>query len=246
MAPAGCAWPAATNRSNRDLTDLHYLLETPARHAAEDILASRVRALMARLADKDEYTERHTRRVAQRAVQVGKELGLSSNSLRVLAIGALVHDVGKLSVPERILKKRGALDGDEYGEIKKHPITGERLLSELGGFPASVRRLVRDHHERLDGSGYPYGLTAPDLDLETRILTVCDVYDALVSTRVYRPAWTHEQAIALLENEAGVAFDARCVAALERITSAPPQPTTRERPHHLTATAPALLERRAA
>jgi putative two-component system response regulator len=89
----------------------------------------------------------------------------------------------------------------------------------LGGFSAAVRQLVRSHHERLDGTGYPDGLPAGDLELDTRILAVSDVYDALVSARVYRPAWTHERAIALLRAEAGTAFDARCVDALERVVA---------------------------
>ena len=189
--------------------------------AAEDVfLGSHVRALTVRLADKDEYTERHTRRVALRAVQVGETLGLSASRLRTLAIGALVHDIGKLSVPDAILKKPGPLDEAEYAEVQEHPERGYKLLSELGGFSASVRHLVRDHHERLDGAGYPRGLTADEIDLDTRILTVCDVYDALISKRVYRAAWSHEEAMALLHRETGTAFDARCVAALEQVVAA--------------------------
>lgn len=188
--------------------------------AAEDIfLGSHVRALTVRLADKDEYTERHTRRVALLAVQVGEQLGLSANRLRTLAIGGLVHDIGKLSVPDAILKKPAALDDDEYAVVQGHPEWGNKLLSELGGFSPAVRQLVRDHHERLDGAGYPRGLSAGEIDLDTRILTVCDVYDALISKRVYRPAWTHEDAMDLLRRETGTAFDARCVGALERVVA---------------------------
>jgi HD-GYP domain-containing protein (c-di-GMP phosphodiesterase class II) len=186
--------------------------------AAEDVfLGSHVRALTVRLADKDAYTERHTRRVALLAVQVGEALGLSANRLRTLAIGALVHDIGKLSVPDTILKKPAALDDDEYAVVQRHPDWGTKLLAELGGFPDAVLRLVRDHHERLDGTGYPNSLPAERLELDTRILTVCDVYDALISKRVYRPAWTHEQAMELLRRETGTAFDAKCVAALQRV-----------------------------
>jgi HD-GYP domain-containing protein (c-di-GMP phosphodiesterase class II) len=186
--------------------------------AAEDIfLGSHVRALTVRLADKDEYTERHTRRVALLAVQVGEQLGLSASRLRALAIGALVHDIGKLSVPDGILKKPSALDDDEYAVVQSHPEWGNKLLNELGGFSQAVRHLVRDHHERLDGGGYPRGLRETEIDLDTRILTVCDVYDALISKRVYRPAWSHDDAVALLRRESGTAFDARCVAALERV-----------------------------
>jgi HD-GYP domain-containing protein (c-di-GMP phosphodiesterase class II) len=206
--------------------------------AAEDIfLGSHVRALTVRLADKDEYTERHTRRVALRAVQVGEVLGLSASRLRVLAIGALVHDIGKLSVPDAILKKPGPLDEAEYAVVQEHPECGYKLLTELGGFSASVRHLVRDHHERLDGEGYPRRLTAEEIDLDTRILTVCDVYDALISKRVYRAAWSHEDAMALLHRETGTAFDPRCVAALEQVVASeqPAQRPAQRRPEPVAA-----------
>ncbi|HEX2409540.1 MAG TPA: HD domain-containing phosphohydrolase [Solirubrobacteraceae bacterium] len=129
----------------------------------------------------------------------------------------MLHDIGKLSVPLAILRKPGPLDDDELAEIRRHPAAGRRLLEELGGFPEGVRRLVSDHHERLDGTGYPRGLPAEDLPIETRILAVCDVYDALVSDRVYRAAWTSEQALALLRDEAG--YDDAVVAALQRIVT---------------------------
>lgn len=182
----------------------------------ERFMGSSVRALTRCLAEKDAYTERHARRVALLAVQCGELLGLSTRRLRTLAIGALVHDIGKLSVPDAILKKPGPLEDDEYAVVQRHPEAGARLLQELGGFPPAVRRLVHDHHERLDGSGYPRRLAEDELELETRILAACDVYDALISPRVYRPAWTHEEAVALLRRESGTAFDARCVASLEQ------------------------------
>jgi putative nucleotidyltransferase with HDIG domain len=188
--------------------------------AAEEVfLGLHVRAIMLRLARKDDYTEQHTRRVALLAVRLGEELGLSRSRLRTLAIGALVHDIGKLSVPDSILKKPGPLDEDEFAVIRKHPEWGARLIDELGGFPDQVRRLVRDHHERMDGRGYPRRLTADEIGLDTRILTVCDVYDALITARVYRPAWTHEQAMGILDADAGTAFDPRCVSALRRIVT---------------------------
>jgi HD-GYP domain-containing protein (c-di-GMP phosphodiesterase class II) len=183
----------------------------------EAYLGARVRALMVRLAAKDSSTEEHTRRVAALAVEIGEQLGLSPIRLRSLAIGGLLHDIGKLSIPAAILQKPGPLDDDEFSTIKLHPERGRELLSELGGFDESVKRLVLDHHERLDGTGYPRGIHGHDLDLATRILAVCDVYDALVSSRVYRPAWSREQALELLRGEADIAFDARCVTALERV-----------------------------
>jgi HD-GYP domain-containing protein (c-di-GMP phosphodiesterase class II) len=127
--------------------------------------------------------------------------------------------MGKLSVPSSILQKPGPLDDAEFAQIKLHPERGRELLAELGGFDATVRRLVLDHHERLDGSGYPRGLTGAQMDLSTRILAVCDVYDALVSPRVYRGAWSPSQALAHLRDEAGTAFDERCVEALEAVVT---------------------------
>ncbi|MBA2460636.1 MAG: HD-GYP domain-containing protein [Actinobacteria bacterium] len=184
--------------------------------AEESFLGSQVRSLTRLLAEKDEYTEGHTRRVARLAVEVGDELGISPGRLRELAIGGLLHDIGKLSVPDDVLKKPGPLDEAEFALVKRHPARGDALLGELG-FSRGIRRLVRDHHERLDGSGYPHGVKASGLSLETRVLTACDVYDALRSNRVYRSAWKHEQAIALLREETGTAFDRRCIAALEQV-----------------------------
>jgi HD-GYP domain-containing protein (c-di-GMP phosphodiesterase class II) len=185
--------------------------------AEEAFLGSRVRALTQRLAEKDGSTEEHTRRVALLAVRVGEELGLNPARLRSLATGGLLHDIGKLAVPDAILKKPDSLDEDEFAVIRRHPEWGHDLLGQVGDFPAAVRRLVLDHHERLDGTGYPRGLQEAQLDLETRILSVCDVYDALISPRVYRDAWRHAAALAFLHEHAGVAFDRRCVAALERV-----------------------------
>jgi HD-GYP domain-containing protein (c-di-GMP phosphodiesterase class II) len=158
------------------------------------------------------------------AVEIGEQLGLSPRRLRNLAIGALLHDIGKLSVPESILQKPGALDDDEYAVIKLHPERGQELLNELGGFDEAVARLVLDHHERLDGTGYPRGIEGAELDLATRILAVSDVYDALVSSRVYRPAWPQDRALSLLHDESDVAFDPRCVAALERVVAPSREP----------------------
>jgi HD-GYP domain-containing protein (c-di-GMP phosphodiesterase class II) len=198
--------------------------------ASEDLfLGSQVRALTVTLAEKDEYTERHTRRVALRAVQVGDELGLSRGRLRTLAIGGLVHDVGKLAIPDAILKKPGPLDDDEYATVKEHAERGYRLLTELGGFSDGVRDLVRDHHERLDGNGYPRGLTAGQLTLDARILAVCDVYDALISKRVYRDAWSEQNASDYLRAETGTAFDERCVEALARVVGREPARTSAPR-----------------
>ena len=196
--------------------------------AEEAFLGPRIHALMERLAEKDTYTEGHTRRVAMLAVEVGEDMGLSAGRLRSLAIGGLLHDIGKLSVPDDILKKPGPLEPEEFDVIRTHTVLGAQLVLELGGFRDGVRRMVLGHHERLDGSGYPHGVTGDELDLETRILACCDVYDALCSKRVYRDAWSKEQALDLLRGEAGVQLDADGVAALERVLQRLPEPEVRD------------------
>jgi putative nucleotidyltransferase with HDIG domain len=195
--------------------------------AEESFLGARIRALMERLAEKDEYTEGHTRRVAMLAVQVGEQLGLSPGRLRNLALGGILHDIGKLSVPDEILKKPGPLEPEEYDVIRTHSERGAQLVLELGGFHDEVRRMVLGHHERLDGSGYPYGRRGDEIDVETRILACCDVYDALCSTRVYRDAWSSRQAFDLLRAEAGHSLDANCVAALAHVLESTPQAAVR-------------------
>jgi putative nucleotidyltransferase with HDIG domain len=185
--------------------------------AEEAFLGSQVRALLVALALKDESTEEHTRRVALLAVQVGDELGLPPGRLRSMATGGLLHDIGKLSVRDEVLRKPASLTDEEFAEVKQHAAAGVALLEELGGFDPLVLSLVNDHHERLDGSGYPRGLSEGEISLESQILAACDVYDALISPRVYRDAWPHERALAMLRQGAGLQFDARCVVALERV-----------------------------
>ena len=185
----------------------------------EAFLGGRVRALLVRLGEKDPSTEGHTRRVATLAVAIGERLDLTQSQLRQLALGGLLHDVGKLSVPNEILNKPGRLTDEEFEEIRRHPGAGRELLTELGGFSPLVLDLVESHHERLDGCGYPNRVPAGELDLAVRILTVADVYDALTADRVYREAWPAERALALLDEETGAAFDPTCVAALRTLVA---------------------------
>lgn len=198
--------------------------------AADEFLGPTVRALLVRLAEKDTYTAAHTRGVALLAIRVGEELGLTPVRLRQLAVGALLHDIGKLSIPDEILQKPAALTDEEFAVIKGHPMAGRDLIRELGGFSPEVARLVFDHHERLDGTGYPRGLGADQLDLETRVLAACDVFDALLSTRVYREAWTTERALDLLREGAGTEFDPRCVEAIERVLERDGEPASSPEP----------------
>lgn len=180
------------------------------------LLGGQVRALLESLAHKDEHTREHTERVASLAIQVGRELGLAAAQLRVLAIAALVHDIGKLRTPRGILSKPGSLSDEEFDVIRRHPTDGVAILRHLGGF-GSVEQAVLGHHERLDGSGYPRSLAQDDIPLEARILAVCDVYDALTSDRVYRGAWSDAAAQELLVDGAGTTFDPACVAALRHV-----------------------------
>jgi hypothetical protein len=187
----------------------------------EALLGAWVSRLLERLAVKDASTREHTRRVAELSVQVGQELGLRGGRLRSLAVAALLHDVGKLQVPDAILRKAGPLSRSEFDVIKRHPGDGATLLGHIGGFGAEAP-LVRGHHERLDGSGYPDGLRGSELSLEIRILGVCDVYDALTSERVYRRSLTQEQALLLLDRGRGSSYDADAIDALARVVGVAP------------------------
>ncbi len=181
---------------------------------AEAFLGARVNSLLLDLQEADRSTGEHTRRVALNAVLVGEELGLSRGRLRSLALGGLLHDIGKLGVSVAILQKPGALDPAERAAIERHPALGAAMLDQLGGFGPDVRSLVLDHHERPDGAGYPHGLAGDELSLDARIMAVCDVFDALVSERPYRAAWPVERALETLRQGAGTQFDASCVDAL--------------------------------
>ncbi len=179
----------------------------------ETLLGGYVRSLTASLEEHDPSTGRHSRRVAQLAVRVGERMGLGPDRVRRLAVAGLVHDIGKLHIPSEILNKPGKLTDEEYAEIKTHPGRGADLLRRLGGFAEEVG-IVAAHHERFTGGGYPNDLSGEQIPLEARILTVCDVYDALTEDRPYREAWTQERALQLIRDETGTTFDPACSAAL--------------------------------
>jgi putative nucleotidyltransferase with HDIG domain len=156
----------------------------------------------------------HSRRVAELAERVGNALGLDDARLELLRQGALFHDVGKLGVSKAILAKRSPLSPGERARMEQHAEFGAELARDAG-LEHAVVQLVQQHHERLDGSGYPWELGAELLGLEVRILAVCDVYDALTSDRPYAPAWPPEQALAHLRGNTG-RLDARCADALQQ------------------------------
>jgi HD-GYP domain-containing protein (c-di-GMP phosphodiesterase class II) len=190
----------------------------------EELLGGYVRALTTSLRDRDPSTGAHSKRVAGLAVRVGGHLGLGPDAVRRLAIAGLVHDIGKLQIPADILNKPGRLTDEEFAQIKLHPGLGASLLSHLGGFSEEVP-IVGAHHERWDGAGYPAGLAGGAIPLEARILSVCDVYDALTSDRPYRSAWEHDRALAQLHEDRGTAFDPACVDAVIAVLEEKATPT---------------------
>ena len=157
--------------------------------SAESVIMSLALVIEAR----DAYTDGHCQRLAAYATSLGKALQLSEEDLAALFRGGYLHDVGKIGIPDEILLKPGRLSESEYYQIQQHPVIGDRLCGELRSL-RQVRPIVRHHHERLDGSGYPDGLTGDDIPLLAQIMGIVDVYDAITTTRPYKPAATTEQA----------------------------------------------------
>lgn len=162
-------------------------------------------------------TDGHSDRLAERAMQLGRRLGLSEEDLQDLRLGCLLHDIGKLAVPEHILLKPARLNAEETEIVRQHPVTGEKICAPLKCL-RPVLPLIRHHHERMDGSGYPDGLSGEEIPLKTRILQVADVYDALTSDRPYREALTSGEALEILRQEAAYGWlDAALVSKVSRM-----------------------------
>jgi putative nucleotidyltransferase with HDIG domain len=172
-----------------------------------------IRALAAALDARDPYTAGHSERVSTLAVEMGRALVLNDEELDVLRLGALLHDIGKIGVPDEILGKPGALTPSEFEMIRAHPVIGARILRSIP-FLAPHLPIVELHHERPDGSGYPYGLIGEAIPLAARIVHVADAYDAITSARAYRPGRLPHEAIAELRRGAGHDFDPLSVQAL--------------------------------
>ena len=162
---------------------------------------------------KDHGTLQHVQRVHSLTRAVAERLGLSGDEFEAVKIGAVLHDIGKLAVPDHILQKPGRLTDAEFRLVQQHAAAGEAILRPID-FGVPVAGLIRHHHEKLDGTGYPDGLAGDEIALGARILAVIDVYDALVSDRPYRKAWTSAMALEQLRKEAGTSFDPRVVEAL--------------------------------
>jgi HD-GYP domain-containing protein (c-di-GMP phosphodiesterase class II) len=176
-------------------------------------------ALCAAIEAKDESTRGHSARVATLAALVGRELGLPAGQVRVLYRAGLLHDVGKIGIPDRVLSKPGRLTAEEFALVRQHPVRGSEIVRHVRSL-APLLPAVRWHHERLDGSGYPDGLAGDAIPLDARILAVADVFDALTSARPYRAAMPVTVALAVLEQEAGIGLDPARVGALRRVVEA--------------------------
>jgi putative nucleotidyltransferase with HDIG domain len=178
-----------------------------------------VEALLRALEAKDPQTARHSERVAAIALDIAREMGLPDTEMEALRAGALLHDIGKVGLPEAILKKDGPLSEEERSFILAHPLIGHKVLSFAPGDPElmkKVRDAVLHHHERWDGSGYPEGLKGKDIPLMARIVAVADSYEAMTAERCYRKAVTPEEALQDICENAGTRYDPEVVQALVR------------------------------
>src|SRR5208337_3291579 len=192
-------------------------LEDEKNHA-EEVAALHLRtieALALAIEAKDETTHDHLERMPLFALAVAKQMGLSEREMDALRAAALLHDIGKLAVPEHILNKPGKLTPEEFERMKVHPVVGAEIVEQVK-FPYPVAPIVHSHHEKWDGSGYPFGLKGEAIPLGARILAAVDCLDALCSDREYRRALTMEEAMKKITSQAGISFDPKIVAVLER------------------------------
>ncbi len=155
---------------------------------------------------KDLNTGVHSTRLAEWGMRVGQELGLEESELQNLEVAALLHDIGKMGIPDAILRKPGRLDADEYAVMKKHPEYGWAVLRMLPGFERAALDILH-HHENFDGKGYPAGLKELEIPVVSRIVSVIDAFDAMVSSRPYRVGLPHEEAVRRLIESSGTQFD---------------------------------------
>ena len=192
---------------------LHSLLElNRAYHGTALLLGDVVEA-------DDGYTGNHCKSVVRLTAEVAQELGLNGEQRRNLEFAALLHDVGKIAIPKEILNKPGKLEPEEWAVMQTHVIEGQKMLDRVGGFMTDVGLILRSHHERWDGGGYPDGLAGEEIPVESRVIACCDAWNAMVTDRPYREALPYETAVSELQANAGSQFDPRVAAALLRVVS---------------------------
>lgn len=181
-----------------------------------------IAALSRSMEAKDFYTGGHTERVATIAVAIAKRLGFGGEDLDAIEIGGLLHDIGKIGIPESILRKPDALTDEEWQVMREHPLVSERILAEID-VPTTVREIARSSHERFDGAGYPDGLAGEDIPLSARIVFVADAFDAMTTDRPYRRRRTTILALEEVKANSGSQFCPKVVDALERLYAEEPQ-----------------------
>ena len=182
----------------------------------EDAYRSTLKALTAALETRDAETHGHSERVVTFSLRLGRELGLDKAQMTALEFGSLLHDIGKIGVPDAILRKPAKLTEEEWMRMREHPRHGQQILREIE-FLAGAARVVAQHHERWDGSGYPFGLRGEEIDLNARIFAVADAFDAMISDRVYRRGRSYEAAREELDGWSGRQFDPQVVEAFHRV-----------------------------
>jgi len=187
----------------------------PSSSKLAEIYLSTLQSIVAAIDAKDRFAKSHTSNVERIASAIARQMDLPPFEIEGIRIAAMLHDVGKLGVPEHVLLKHGKFNADEFATIQNHAVMGAKILESVN-FPWPICDMIRSHHERWDGTGYPDGLKEDSIPLGARILAVADVYDAMTSKRSYRPSYTPEQAIAHLKKYAGSHFDPQVVQVLER------------------------------
>jgi diguanylate cyclase (GGDEF)-like protein/putative nucleotidyltransferase with HDIG domain len=185
----------------------------PGRTPTHEPSRGAIGALALALSERDRGTGEHAEKVVALAGAVARRMNLDAEEVERIAAAALLHDIGKVAVPDSILSKPGELNDEEWDVMRRHSVVGERILRAVPGL-GPVARMVRHGHERFDGTGYPDGLRGEEIPLGSRIVLACDAYDAMTSPRPYRDALSHEEAVAELVAGTGTQFDARIVDAL--------------------------------
>jgi putative nucleotidyltransferase with HDIG domain len=218
------------NRAHRLFSDLHArraLVDVESRlERLEHSYLHVVQAWGESIESKDHYTAGHCVRVADYTCLLAQALGFAGRDLVWLRMGAFLHDIGKSQLDSAVLNKPGTLDPREWEEVRRHTLTGDEIVADLG-FPYDIRPMVRNHHERWDGAGYPDQLAGEQIPLIARILCIADVFDALTTVRSYRAASTAAQALDLMEAEAGRIFDPELFTVFRNLMSAQPDATAR-------------------
>ena len=185
-------------------------------NSLEDAYRSTLTALTAALETRDSETHGHSERVVTYSLRLGREYGLSAEQMKALEFGSLLHDIGKIGVPDLILRKPAKLTDEEWVLMREHPLHGQQILRGIE-FLEGPARVVAQHHEKWDGSGYPLGLQGEDIDLCARIFSVADAFDAITSDRVYRRGKSYQEAADELDEWAGRQFDPKVVEAFHRV-----------------------------